>query len=77
LLHLAAYNNATKCFNQVIVSANSEAEERMPKERKGRIVAWVNAMTKKDRFRALHYASFRGNVKMCRVLIEMGAVLTA
>jgi len=33
----------------------------------------VNLQTKKDKFTALHYASFRGNVELCKLLVDNGA----
>ena len=42
-------------------------------ERKLILRNWVNARTNKDKFSALHYSSFRGNIDICKVLIELGA----
>ena len=33
----------------------------------------MNCITRKDNFTALHYASFRGNIVICDLLIERGA----
>lgn len=37
------------------------------------LIEWVNCLTRKDNFTALHYASFRGNIEICDLLIERGA----
>jgi len=34
---------------------------------------WVNHKTEEDGFIALHFASFRGNVNMIKLLLENGA----
>ena len=34
---------------------------------------WANARTIGDEFSALHYAAFRGNIDICKTLIELGA----
>lgn len=36
----------------------------------------MNCKTSKDNFTALHYASFRGNVDICDLLIDRGADYT-
>ncbi len=37
------------------------------------ITEWINLHTNKDKFTALHYASFRGNIEVLDVLISFGA----
>lgn len=37
------------------------------------ITEWVNLSTSKDKFTALHYASFRGNIEVLDLLISYGA----
>jgi palmitoyltransferase len=37
------------------------------------ITEWVNLSTSKDKFTALHYASFRGNIELLDLLINYGA----
>lgn len=34
-----------------------------------KIKKWVNKRTSKDKFSALHFASFKGNMKAIRILI--------
>ncbi len=34
------------------------------------MINWVNRQTQKDKFTALHYASFRGNIDIIEELIE-------
>ena len=41
------------------------------------ITSWINQTTFEERFTALHYASFRGNVHICKVLINNGADMNA
>ena len=41
------------------------------------IAEWINAPTKKEYFTALHYASLYGNVKICKMLIDLGADINA
>lgn len=38
---------------------------------------WVNQKTKKDSFTPLHYAAYRGNIEMCKVLLDLGADMHA
>lgn len=37
------------------------------------ITDWINMQTIKDKFAAIHYASFRGNVDICQILMDNGA----
>lgn len=37
------------------------------------ITQWINKPSEPDRFTALHYASFRGNIYMMETLIKNGA----
>ena len=71
MLHLAAFKNKFKSFGVIVKVANKRIEHYQFKE--GIIKQWVDAFTNKDKFTALHYASFRGNVDIAQVLVEMGA----
>ena len=73
LLHLSAFKNKQRCFNQIILSAN-ESFTHISSEQKSKILKeWVNAKTNDDEFSALHYAAFRGNIDICKTLIDIGA----
>lgn len=41
------------------------------------ITSWINQSTFQEYFTALHYASFRGNVHICKTLINNGADINA
>ena len=46
----------------------------MSQEKKNEVLKeWVNARTNDDEFSALHYAAFRGNIDICKTLIDLGA----
>jgi palmitoyltransferase ZDHHC13/17 len=38
---------------------------------------WINQKTWKDKFTPLLYASFRGNVEMCKLLLDLGADISS
>ena len=62
-----------RCFNQIILSANDSLSHIEKDERKKFLKAWVNTKTLNDDFSALHYAFFRGNIEICKTLIDLGA----
>jgi len=76
MLHLAAFNNATKCFNEIIAQAEEEAKLMDVEQRMLQAKNWIDLKTKSEQFTALHYASYRGNIKICRVLHSLGADCT-
>lgn len=48
--------------------------EALPEnERTKQKLAWVNAKTNKDKFTPLHFASFKGDLDSCFVLLRAGA----
>ena len=63
---MTAFQNKEEIFKDLIQRASVEL---IPYQ----ITEWVNAVTKKDQFTALHYASFRGSIEVCDLLIERGA----
>jgi ankyrin repeat protein len=73
LLHLCAFKNQLRCFNQIILSANETLSHVEKDERKKILKTWVNTKTLNDDFSALHYAFFRGNIDICKTLIDLGA----
>ena len=73
LLHICAFKNKLRSFNQILLSANEIYSHKSKEERRKILKAWVNARTQGDEFSALHYAAFRGNIDICKTLIELGA----
>lgn len=69
LLHVCTQKNSQKCFNQVLITIKEKHKDIYLK----RMKAWVRQSTFKDCFSALHYASYRGNIEMIEILIEIGA----
>ena len=66
LVHMAVSKNRQKMFDAIMKHARSRLTQEA-------ITSWINQTTHEERFTALHYASFRGNVHICRVLIDNGA----
>jgi ankyrin repeat protein len=66
LLHMAVFKNKQKCFDVLLKHANKQLENQ-------EVTAWTNLQTHKDKFAAIHYGSFRGNVDVCEQLINNGA----
>lgn len=66
LLHMAVFKNKTQAADALIKKAKEDIYQHQ-------IATWVNLQTKKDKFTALHYASFRGNVELCKLLVDNGA----
>lgn len=55
------------------MSANETFSLIDKEERRKILKTWVNAKTNNDDFSALHYAAFRGNIDICKTLIDLGA----
>ena len=60
---MAVFKNRLAVFESIMNRAQTELTSLEMKE-------WVNLHTTKDKFTALHYASFRGNIKMCQALLD-------
>lgn len=74
LLHLCTFKNKMRPFNLVARIANELLKSYTSKvERVSVLKKWVDAQTFRDKFSALHYASFRGNVEMAKILVSLGA----
>lgn len=43
----------------------------------GRALKWINHKTDEDGFTALHFASFRGNISLIKMLVANGADINA
>ena len=70
LLHETTFHDATKCFMALMELGKQTLSTKL-------IDQWVNLKDKEDNFTALHFASFRGNVDMCEILLENGAYIHA
>jgi palmitoyltransferase ZDHHC13/17 len=66
LLHMAAFQDRTKIFKLLISKAKAELR---PEE----LLIWINNKTQEDQFNALHYAAWKGNIHIMKILIENGA----
>mmetsp|Transcript_4709 Transcript_4709/g.8036 ORF Transcript_4709/g.8036 Transcript_4709/m.8036 type:complete len:188 (+) Transcript_4709:387-950(+) len=75
LLHMCAFKSKAKAFYQLMLFVKEVLAESNSYETEEAFKIWLNAQTFKDKFAALHYASFRGNIDQCRVLLEAGAEL--
>jgi ankyrin repeat protein len=66
LLHMAVFKNKGKSFDAIMKFALDELDSR-------EVAEWINLQTTKDQFTALHYASYRGNIHFCDILMKNGA----
>jgi ankyrin repeat protein len=67
--------NDTKKRLNLLSSDTLPLEEKTKNEKKFK--DFINARTEKDSLTALHYASFRGNIKIIKLLIENKAEINA
>lgn len=70
LLHMACFKNLEDIAIRLIEKAQVQVTDSLMKQ-------WVNAQTLDDGFSALHYASFRGNIVLIKLLIKNGANISA
>jgi ankyrin repeat protein len=68
LLHHAVLKQQPQKLLQLIDFARNTQAETDEDIRK-----WMNAQTLKDKFTALHFASFKGNLNSIKILVENGA----
>ena len=73
LLHICAFKNKLRSFNQILLSAKEIFSHKDQEDKRKILKEWANAKTLGDEFSALHYAAFRGNIDICKTLIEFGA----
>lgn len=66
LMHIACFKNYEELALKFMERAYQTADE------KG-IKAWINLRTDEDGFTALHFASFRGNLTLIKMLMKYGA----
>ena len=69
LLHESAFQDNFKIMQALILYAKAQ---KLSKEQ---IQAWINQKDDGDGFTALHFASFKGNVDLCEILVDNGADL--
>ena len=67
---MACFKNFDDVINVIIEKAKETITEKELKQ-------WVNSRTTEDGFTPLHFASFRGNIKVIEVLLSVGADLYA
>jgi palmitoyltransferase len=74
LLHFAAFNN--QLAGVILMVSHLQGYVRRmgqdPERIKESTRAWINRQTE-DGFTAMHFASYRGNIKMIEYLQQMGA----
>ena len=61
----------SKCFNILLLAVKEKYIRKV--NFKDIFISWLNAKTHKDKFSALHYSAYRGNVELCQVLVDLGA----
>jgi palmitoyltransferase len=66
LLHLACFKNLDDIVVTIIQVARNTMSTQVIKD-------WINFKTDDDGFTALHFASFRGNLKLIELLLINGA----
>ena len=77
-LHYTAFRSNDSMAKILINLAFDRSLADLPKyEKEKRIKAWLDLRTEGDGFTALHFASFRGNLKMIQLFIENGANIQA
>ena len=70
-LHLASLNNHPFLI-QVLIR---HVKDTYPAEKDSIIKQWIEQKTLDEEFTCLHFAVFRGNIKIAKMLIEIGADL--
>ena len=66
LLHTACFKNLDEIGKKLIDKAHDTVTE-------SQIETWINHKTIDDGFSALHFASFRGNLNLIKLLLQNGA----
>lgn len=65
-MHMACFKNLQEIGTKLMEVANATVNETQ-------VDAWVNKKTDEDGFAALHFASFRGNIDLIKLLLKNGA----
>ena len=69
-MHMICFKNLEDMAEHVINLVKETVVEKQ-------IKIWVNLKTIEDGFAALHFASFRGNITIIRLLLSIGADINA
>ena len=67
---MAVFKNKTRTIKAILARVK---EELSPQE----MTQWVNQKTTVDKFTAIHFASFRGNIDICKLLVSNSANINA
>ena len=70
ILHQACFKNEQAICETILQKAKETINE-------SQISAWINAKTTEDGFTALHFCSFRGNINLAKLLLDLGASIYA
>ena len=65
-MHMACFKNLDEIAQKIMEKATNTVTEKQ-------ITAWINNKTEEDGFTALHFASFRGNLTLIKLLMKNGA----
>ena len=68
VLHKACFLN----YDEIIIAIINETKARLISN-KQKFDEFINEVEETEGFTPLHYSSFRGNIKICSILIENGA----
>ena len=63
---MACFRNKTKTIMALLKKGQEDLDKQALKD-------WINMKTTQDKFCAIHYASFRGNIHVIKELLELGA----
>lgn len=75
LLHISCLNNLFDLLEFLIIR-EKENQALNEIQKKEKILTWINKKTDEG-FTAIHFASFRGNLKMIKFLEENGSDINA
>ena len=71
VLHKACFLN----YDEIIIAIINETKARLISN-KQKFDEFINEVEETEGFTPLHYSSFRGNIKICSILIENGAIIS-
>lgn len=73
LLHQAAFKNQPVIVRKLIKLAKERVMQIDPTDQNSIMFQWVNKQSVGERFAAIHFASFNGNIEIAQMLIDEGA----